>query len=202
MDSPTKAAIEEIIAKLTTEQKRLLYLIGLYSEVDGEAGKQWLKDLSLKGLFIKGVRDQIFDWDYAPASVMYRGTRKIINISQEGQNDLNALRNYGLIERLRLGTSRHFYFNAYGLSTEGTVLYQNIAKEDRDPIDALVHCKKCGQLYEVIPEDDSIYLTCEQCNERINTEVDDIEAVSYMCVAKWLKMRLETTWKSIARRGD
>ena len=199
MDLTPKTLISEIIAKLTTEQKRLLYLIGLYTEVNGQIGQQWLKDLSLKGLLVKGVRDKIFNWDYAPASVMYMGTRKIINITQEGQNDLNELRICGLIGRLRLGTSRHFYFNAYGLTPEGVIVFAAIQKEDRAPIDALVHCK-CGKLYEVIPEQTSIFMLCEACNVRIDTEVGDIESVSYMCVPKWLKLKMETQWKPTIKK--
>ncbi|HUX98897.1 MAG TPA: hypothetical protein VMV49_05045 [Candidatus Deferrimicrobium sp.] len=200
MDLSRKEPVEEIISKLTAEQRRLLYLIGLYSEVEGEVGKQWLKDLSLKGILVKGVREKVFDWDYAPASIMYRNTRKVINISQEGQNDLNTLRTYGLIARLRLGTSRHFYFNAYGLTAEGVEVFSAIPQEDREPIEKLISCPKCGKLYEVIPEEDSIYLTCEKCDIQINTEVDDIEAVAYMCVPKWLRMKIETVWKPVTRR--
>ncbi|MHA1263957.1 MAG: hypothetical protein ACTSRS_01880 [Candidatus Helarchaeota archaeon] len=190
--------MKEIINKLTIEQKRLLYLIGLYTVIDVEVGTQWLKDLSLKGLLIKGIRDKIFDYDYAPTSVMYKGTRKVLNVSQEGQNDLNLLREYGLVARLRLGTNRHFYFNAYGLTFEGADIFNVIPQEDRDPIDKLAHCKKCGALYEVIAEEDSIYMICETCNVKINTEVDDIEAVTYMCTPKWLKIKLESEWKPIS----
>ncbi|NVM53971.1 MAG: hypothetical protein HWN66_09750 [Candidatus Helarchaeota archaeon] len=197
MSVSSKEPVEEMIKKLTTGQKRLLFMIGLYSTVEGEVGKQWLKDLSLKGLIIRGIRDKVFDYDYAPASVMYRGTRKIMNISQEGQNDLNTLREYGLVERLRLGTSRHFYFNAYGLSPEGVEVFSAIPQKDRDPIDKLIHCGKCGKIYEVIPEAESIYIICESCNVKINSEVDDIESVSYMCSPKWLKVKLETEWKPI-----
>ncbi|MCJ7740909.1 hypothetical protein MUP32_06400, partial [Candidatus Microgenomates bacterium] len=151
MELSPNTPVPEMIAKLTTEQKRLLYLIGLYTEVDGRIGQQWLKDLSLKGLMVKGVRDKVLDWDYSPASVMYMGTRKIINITQEGQSDLNTLRIIGLIARLRLGTARHFYFNAYGLTPEGINVFAAIQKEDREPIDKLVHCNQCGKLVEVIP---------------------------------------------------
>lgn len=199
MDTTPKEPVSEIIQKLTDEQRRLLYLIGLYSTIEETVGKQWLKDLSLKGLLIKGIRDKILDYDYAPASVMYRGTRKVLNISQEGQNDLNILREYGLVARLRLGTDRHFYFNAYGLTFDGVEVFHAILQEDRDPIDKLVHCAKCGKLYEVIPEEDSIYMICEPCKVKINTEVDDIEDVAYMCTPKWLKIKMiETEWKPIS----
>jgi len=197
MDS--KEPVKEIIRKLTVEQKRLLYTIGLYTAGEGKVGKQWLKDLSLKGLILKGIREKVFDYDYAPASVMYQSTRKVLNISQEGQNDLNLLREYGLIARLRLGTTRHFYFNAYGLTFDGAEVFAVIPQEDRDPIEKLIHCAKCGRLYEIIPEEDSIYMTCEACDVKISTEIDDIEAVSYMCTPKWLKMRLETKWSPISK---
>ncbi len=197
MNSSSREPLQEIIGKLTTEMKRVIYMIGLYTTVENEVGKQWLKDLSLKGLILKGIRNKIFEYDYAPASVMYQGTRKVMNISQEGQNDLNVLREYGLVARLRLGTTRHFYFNAYGLTFDGTEVFGVVPQEDRDPIDKLVHCATCGRLYEVIPEEDSIYITCETCNVKINTEVDDIEDVAYMCTPKWLKMRIESKWRPI-----
>lgn len=197
MDISSKEPVKEIVKKLSVEQRRLLYMIGLYSTVDGEVGVQWLKDLSLKGLIVKGTRDKVFDYDYAPASVMYKTTRKVINISQEGQHDLNELREFGLVSRLRLGTARHFYFNAYGLSPEGVDVFSLIHQDDRDPIDKLVHCAKCGELYEVIPEVDSIYMTCEHCNVKFNTEVNDIESVAYTCTPKWLKIKMEPGWKKV-----
>ena len=221
-------SVEEILKELTNEQKMLLYMIGLYSEVKSIFGKQWLKDLALKGLLSKGIRDQIYDWDYAPASIMYRGSRKVINISQEGTNDLNDLRSKGIVARLRLGTSRHFYFNAYNLTEEGVEVLKALPQEFRDPIDELVHCKKCGKLYEVIPIDeeaidelddfeevytseeripeeykekkDGIFMICKTCKVKINTRLDWIEAVSYKCVPKWLKINVETVWKPISDR--
>lgn len=198
MNFSSKEPVKEIIQKLTTEQKRLLYLVGLYTATTDQVGKQWLKDLSLKGLILKGIREKIFDYDYAPSSVMYRGTRKVLNISQEGQNDLNLLREYGLVARLRLGTTRHFYFNAYGLTFDGAEIFAITPQEDRDPIDSLAHCPKCGRLFEVIPEADSIYMTCEPCDVRINSEVDDLEDVAYMCSPKWLKVKLESKWRPIS----
>jgi len=191
----------EILEKMTTEQKRLLYLIGLYTEINGQVGKQWIKDLSLKAVLIKGVRAKVFDWDYAPSSVMYMGTRKIINVSQEGQNDLNNLRIFRLISRLRLGTIRHFFFNAYGLTPFGIEIFKLIKKEDREPVDKLVHCNKCGKLLEIIPEHKTVYIICPACNQKIDTEVSDIESVQYVCVPKWLKVKLESQWKPVVRKG-
>ncbi|MHA1651843.1 MAG: hypothetical protein ACTSYB_16750, partial [Candidatus Helarchaeota archaeon] len=135
MNDISGKSAKEIAEELSDEQNMLLYLIGLYSKIDGEYGKQWLKDLSLKGLISKGIRDKIYDWDYAPASIMYRGSRKVINISQEGTNDLNYLRSIGLVARLRLGTSRHFYFNAFSVTEEGAKVISEIPQELRDKID-------------------------------------------------------------------
>ncbi len=198
MNDAPKASIYEIIEKLTEEQRRLLYMIGLYTALEDTVGTKWLKELSVTGLILKGTRDKVFDYDYAPSSVMYQGTRKVLNISQEGQNDLNALREYGLLARLRLGTTRHFYFNAYGLTFTGVDVFNLVPQEDRTPIEKLVRCAKCGKLYEVVPEEDSIYMTCASCDVKINTEVDDIEDVAYMCSPKWLKIKLiGTEWKPI-----
>jgi len=215
MNDISGKSAKEIAEELSDEQKMLLYLIGLYTKIDGEYGKQWLKDLSLKGLISKGIRDKIYDWDYAPASIMYRGSRKVINISQEGTNDLNYLRSIGLVARLRLGTSRHFYFNAFSVTEEGAKVISEIPQELRDKIDKFAHCKKCGKLYEVIPIDpeeieewddyeelnpsklsgfDSknggIFMVCHSCKIKINTRLDWIEAVSYTCVPRWLNVKM------------
>ncbi|MHA1132592.1 MAG: hypothetical protein ACTSQI_02490 [Candidatus Helarchaeota archaeon] len=217
MANSQEESAKGIAEGLSDERKMLLYLIGLYSKLNGEYGKQWLKDLSLKGLISKGIRDGIFDWDYAPSSIMYRGSRKVINISQEGTNDLNYLRTVDLVSRLRLGTNRHFYFNAFSVTMEGAKLIKTFSKELRDKIDKLVHCQRCGKLYEVIPIDpeevddwadyeeinlpssgewDSskggIFMVCHDCKIKINTRLDWIEDVSYKCVPKWLKVRMVT----------
>ncbi len=217
-----KKLVEELLKEISDEKKKLLYMVGLYSKVNGDVGKQWLKDLALRGLISKGIRDGIFDWDYAPASIMYRGSRKVINVSQEGQNDLIEMREDGLVARLRLGTSKHFYFNAFNLTEAGVEAFDLIPKELREPVDKLVHCASCGALCEVMPLDktedieendfeeldppeeeeyknktEGIYMVCRACKKKLNTRLDWIEAVGYECKAKWPKIKMVTEWEKL-----
>ncbi|MFX1293301.1 MAG: hypothetical protein ACFFD2_00385 [Promethearchaeota archaeon] len=225
MESQAKKSVEKIMNELSNEQKMLLYLIGVYSEVDGKYGKQWIKDLALKGLISKGIRSKVYDWDYAPASIMYRGSRKVINVSQEGTNDLNDLRTLGLVARLRLGTNRHFYFNAFSLHKKGIEVVKEIPQEFRKPVDEFIHCKTCGELYEIIPIDegdeipenefeeldpsedegyrfrmDGIFMVCYKCKIKINTRLDWIEAVSYTCFPRWLKVNMVAQWELLMKK--
>ncbi|NHI93704.1 MAG: hypothetical protein EAX96_14555 [Candidatus Lokiarchaeota archaeon] len=167
--------------KITVQMKRLLYMIGNYTKQESEYGKLVLKDLPLKGLIFKGIIDKIFDYDYAPQSIFYIDNRRYVNVSQEGEDDLNDLRELGLLKKIRLATRRHFYIYSYTITRKGAEYIELIPDEDKQEVDRLIKCN-CGKLFDVIVKKTDIYMRCAECGNMMNTEISEIEDVSYVCV--------------------
>jgi len=172
--------------EITQQMKRLLYLLAEYSKQEEKYGVLSLKELPVKTLIFKGIRDKVFDYDYAPQSLMYIDNRRYLNVSQEGEDDLEDLRELGLIQKIRLATKRHNYIYSYGLTPEGIQYLQSIPIDDKNAVDQFIHCT-CGDLYDIVVLPEDIVLTCDKCNIKINTEITEIEDVKYKCVPAALK---------------
>ncbi|MHA1252849.1 MAG: hypothetical protein ACTSRP_22875, partial [Candidatus Helarchaeota archaeon] len=89
---------------LTEPMKRLLYIIAEYTKLNNEYGKLVIKDLPLKALIYYGIISNVLNYDYAPMSVMYMDNRRYLNVSQEGEDDLNDLRDLKLLNKIRIAT--------------------------------------------------------------------------------------------------
>jgi hypothetical protein len=103
-------------ADLTEAHKMLLHLIHLHSDPSaqtggfglgavvpmvGEAaaggGAQWVRETPLLVLIYEGIVAEVFDYDYAPASVKVGRRLVYMNITQEGRDDLDDLREAGMV---------------------------------------------------------------------------------------------------------
>lgn len=174
---------------ITEQMKRLCYMIAEFTKQDGKYGVLAFKALPLKALIFKGIIDGVFDYDYAPQSIMYMDNRRFLNISREGEDDLDDLRDINLLNKIRLATKRHVFIYAYNLTKEGINFLNNIPNEDKKIVNELIFCK-CGRLYNLIVTVDGIFLICTYCNVKIDTEVTDIEDVSYKCSPIYIRTKL------------
>ncbi|MEM2900602.1 MAG: hypothetical protein QXT63_07400 [Thermoplasmata archaeon] len=166
---------------LTKAQSRLLYLISLYSKPSKNESENviWIREMPLRVMMHEGIERKIFDWDYAPASVMLSDGRKFVNISQEGEDDLNDLRELGLINALKLSTSRYYFITAYCVTEKGLEELKKISIEDKQAIDSLVRCQ-CGGLLKTVEKEGVIKIKCGNCNYEKESNILDVEDVSYI----------------------
>jgi hypothetical protein len=74
--------------ELTEDHIKLLYLISCYSR----NGKCWIRKVHLLVLIYEGIVSGAFDYDYAPFSDIVASRRIYLNISQEGRDDIDDLR--------------------------------------------------------------------------------------------------------------
>ncbi len=161
--------------EITTEHKRLLYLIAEYTEY----GKLLIKALPLKGIIFKGIIDKIFDYDYAPISIVYiNNSRRIMNVSQEGEDDLNDLREFEFLDKIRLATKEHSFIYAFKVTEKGLDFLKSVSDEDKKITDSLILCE-CGNKFEILVLDNSIFLNCGNCNQTLDTGIMEIEDVAY-----------------------
>jgi len=168
---------------LTREQERLLYLISLYSKPAQSLSEEevWIKDLALKALIYQGITDKVFDYDYAPSVFMFDGVKRMVNVCQEGEDDINDLREMNLVSRLKLSTSKYNIINAYRINIEGLEVLKKAKKENLKAVDKLVKCSSCGNRGEVLIQDETVEFLCKNCGEKKNIPLLEVEDVPYVC---------------------
>ena len=164
--------------EITQEMRRLLFVIAEYTKEGDKYGELIIKELPLKAIIFKGIIDKVFDYDYAPISQMYIESRRYLNISQEGEDDLNDLREIGLLNKIRLATKKHFYIYSYEITQKGIDYLDKIPEKDKKSVERLIFCP-CGERYEVPILEIGVFLKCEKDILFINTGITEIEDVSY-----------------------
>lgn len=139
---------DEDLAGLTTNQKRLLYLISLHSHpaqsVDDE--ERWVRDVPLMVLIYEGIVMQVFDFDYAPASKFVNGKRIYFNTSQEGRSDVDFLREEELVNGLKMTSAYFLPVTAYQVSEKGLKLLGKVRKADKEAVHDLAYAPQSRDL--------------------------------------------------------
>jgi hypothetical protein len=142
----------------------------------------------------EGILKKVFNYDYAPVSVELPIGRIFLNLSQEGIDMVEDLREFGFIDCLKLSSTSHLFLNAYKVNSEGIKILEGrnpnckIIEGTKKIIDNLCTCPKCGQLKAVDIEflettgDVRIDITCmnKKCDFTQASAILDVEDVSYV----------------------
>ena len=168
---------------LTREQQKLLYLISRLTDSLNFPGS-WIKETPLQALIFQAIRKGIFnEYDYAPISTSFLGQgRKFVNISKEGEDDLGDLRELGLLETIRLSSTKHDYITGYRPTKKSTKYLQALSNDVKQRIDNLFICPECSSKdynLSINVDDSSFNMICKHCN--VNEEIPLIipEDISY-----------------------
>ena len=88
----------------TMEHLKLLYLISKYAVTaqTAEDKEGWIRETPLLVLIYEGVVAGALDYDYAPCSMMMGKRNVWMNVSQEGKDDLDDMRERGALNGLKL----------------------------------------------------------------------------------------------------
>ena len=107
----------------------LLHMVYLYSEAS-RGDNRWVRETPLLVLMYEGITKDVFDYDYAPASVKVGRRRVYMNVTQEGRDDLDDLREAGLLLSLKLTNNLNNNLTAFRLSELGmhTLLESGLVK--------------------------------------------------------------------------
>jgi len=196
---PSCDEVEELdlIHVLTEEQAELMYMMSQFTH----AGDYWITHNALRILIFEGIlykqeagRDVFRNWDYAPASVMFTEGRRYVNTSQEAEDDLNDLRELGLIEELRMEGPYKQYVTKYKIAVEGGKLIKYLPAVLKQVVDEFLTCSKCGK--EMIGvlcgldrkgSDGCCTIFCENpdCDHRYTSGITSIEDINYVSVPYW-----------------
>ena len=189
------------LPNVTQNQLKLLYLICQYSFASENHLEEecWIRRIPILVLVYEGIIAQVFDYDYAPSLEVFQSNRVYMNITQEGKDDLDDLRQHGLIDALTLASSEYDQCLAYTIVKEkAKPVLATMKKEWKDQIDSLLlspyknkkitwdtasrPCTRDELLLEVFWNESfhRFEIVSHSGYNRTST-VTDIEDVSYVC---------------------
>mmetsp|Transcript_26750 Transcript_26750/g.68774 ORF Transcript_26750/g.68774 Transcript_26750/m.68774 type:complete len:962 (+) Transcript_26750:123-3008(+) len=168
---------------LTDDHRTLLYLISKYTFRSGrcledEDAEQyrWIRHVPLMVLIFEGITSDIFNYDYAPAAILVGTRRTYCNISQEGKDDIDDLREAGFIYSLKLMSTQQRALTAYQLSDDGVqLLSERLPLQIKETVDKFLDGP--GGLWNVFWNGEAFVL--ESGGIMKTSAVTDCEDVSY-----------------------
>lgn len=169
---------------LTDNQNRLLCLIDLHSKkADSRQDKDlWIRKQALSVIVYEGILADVFDYDYAPQSTLIENRRVWCNLSQEGQSDIEFLREEGLINALLLSSKSYKAGVCYQISEKGKELMQYISRREKDVVNEFAHKEATRELLKPY-WDGSAYWMRSASGLHHKSSVTETEAVSYVSSA-------------------
>ncbi|MFX1564244.1 MAG: hypothetical protein ACFFDP_13155 [Promethearchaeota archaeon] len=180
--------------ELTDDQRKLMYLIGTYTHIDNQDGKRehWFKDGPLAAAVYDLTVEGVFEtYDYAAMSVLcLDGYRRFMNISREGVDDLNDLRELGLLLHLKISTTQYGNVTGYRLSDEGVQMFNKLPKKMQAEVEKRIRCPKCSDQILSIEciRFEEYWFKCPSCDYERKISIFDIEDVNYISKARFLKL--------------
>mmetsp|Transcript_24580 Transcript_24580/g.80306 ORF Transcript_24580/g.80306 Transcript_24580/m.80306 type:complete len:1147 (-) Transcript_24580:43-3483(-) len=182
----------EELEELGRDHTRLLYLISLFSgSVPGEQGDSgemdtWVRKVPLMVLIYEGIVGGIFDYDYAPAPDIVGGKRVYLNITQEGRDDLDDLREQGMLYGLKLSSKKYQSTVALRVTALGDQhLLDALKEEDKEAVEGVMYAPDVARSPENLlkvrwdAEELKFVMYSDAGYERDST-ITEIESVSYV----------------------
>ena len=182
--SETSSSSNDGDVGLTDNQARLLYLIDLHASKaqDREGSDRWIRKQALAVLIYEGIISGIFDYDYAPQSTLIETRRVWINISQEGQSDIELLREEELISALLVSSKSYKPVVLYQVSDKGKDLLKDVSRKEKETVNAFAHKPDSRELLKTSWDGESYWLESSSGYRRRSTTTDT-EDVSYVSSA-------------------
>lgn len=171
---------------LNDNQNRLLYLFDLHTKrAQGKDDTDlWIRKQALSVIIYEGIISDVFDYDYAPTSTLVDNRRVWCNISQEGQSDVEFLREEELISALMLSSRSYKQGVCYQISDKGQELVNYISRREKEVVDAFAHKEGTRELLKPAWDDISSYwMESPSSGYRQKSSVTETEDVSYVSSA-------------------
>ena len=108
-------------AEWTADHLKLLYLISRYAKValSADENESWIRKNQLIVLMYECIVAGVLDYDYAPCSMIIGTKRVWMNVTQEGKDDIDDLREGDLLNGLKLASADLIPVTAYQASEKG-----------------------------------------------------------------------------------
>ncbi len=171
---------------MTDNQNRLLYLLDLHTKraTSKDDTDLWIRKQALSVIIYEGIIADIFDYDYAPISSVIENRRVWCNISQEGQSDIEYLREEELISALMLSSTSYKQGVCYQISDKGKELVNFISRREKEVVDEFAHKEGTRELLKPVWDgSESSYWMESPSGFRQKSTVTETEDVSYVSSA-------------------
>jgi len=189
------------ISILTRDHTLLLYTIEYLTKwmvqethfLTTDDEKLWIKELPLWAIMYYMITHGSFEtYDYTPTPIQFFGRSSFtVNLSYEGVDDIEDLRELEILEKIRLSTSSHGFVTAYRITEIGRKYLDLIPKDVHDEVNNLFYCKDCKthlQFYMNMGDEPKVMMDCPDCDD---SDVDlgflESEDVNYVSKPYFLR---------------
>lgn len=142
----------------------------------------WIRKQALSVIIYEGILVDVFDYDYAPQSTLIENRRVWCNLSQEGQSDIEFLREEGLINALLLSSKSYKAGVCYQISEKGMELVKYIPRREKEIINEFAHKEATRELLKPYWDGETYWMRSPSGFQR-KSSVTETEAVSYVSSA-------------------
>ena len=172
---------------MSSNQHRLLYLIDLHTR-DLEESKekettQWIKKQALAVLIYEGIIANVFDYDYAPQSTLIDHRRIWLNISHEGQSDIEFLREEELLCGLQVPSRSYKPIICYQLSTKGKDILKRVPQLDKEAVHSYAYKSGSRELLKPVWDGSFYRIQGTFSGYEYISNITETEDVSYVSSA-------------------
>ncbi len=168
--------------ELSPDGKRLLKLIGLYTGSMGNV-ERWIKNYALWVLVYYGIVKGVFEkYDYTPIITLWYGYLRVVNVSMEAEADLMKLRSLGLVNKLRLATSKYRFITAYMITEKGRRFLEEQPREELEIVDKVF--AENGKPAEIIFRENGVPELVFPSGRREEVSILEAEDVTYEATPK------------------
>ena len=149
---------------------------------DRDGSDRWVRKQALSVLIYEGIIAGVFDYDYAPQSALIENRRVWINVSQEGQSDIELLREEELISALLVSSKSYKPAVLYQVSDKGRETLKQITRTDKEAVNDFAHKPDSRELLRTLWDGESFWLESSSGYRKRSTTTDT-EDVSYVSSA-------------------
>jgi hypothetical protein len=149
---------------------------------DRDGSDRWARKQALSVLIYEGIIAGVFDYDYAPQSALIENRRVWINVSQEGQSDIELLREEELISALLVSSKSYKPAVLYQVSDKGRETLKQITRTDKEAVNDFAHKPDSRELLRTLWDGESFWLESSSGYRKRSTTTDT-EDVSYVSSA-------------------
>lgn len=141
-----------------------------------------MRKQALSVLIYEGIIAGVFDYDYAPQSALVENRRVWINVSQEGQTDIEFLREEELISALLVSSKSYKPVVLYQVSDKGKEVLAQLSRNDKETVNDFAHKPSTRELLRTSWDGESFWLESSSGYRKRSTTTDT-EDVSYVSSA-------------------
>uniref|UniRef100_A0A7S4NNK8 Uncharacterized protein n=1 Tax=Guillardia theta TaxID=55529 RepID=A0A7S4NNK8_GUITH len=168
--------------KVTQNHLRLLYLVSLYSKPADNDDDQdvWIRSHALLVLIYEGIITGVLDYDYSSCANTIGNVRLWMNVSQEGKDDLDDLREMRFINTIKLSTVDHGLVIGYQVSFKGQkLLKRKLTQSSQDAVNSFCLTAD-GEVLHVGIEGRGFIFYTQDRSYSVPSKVTETEDVSYV----------------------